>query len=140
MGESVRTGFIQGNPSYNHKFEFEIVHKLLEILETLPKNKFVIEEFRDSGISDPNKFIYYLLRMKEAELVKFSTTDYVSGQTTISYPIITYYGHEYLANLKNESLMEKVKGKVSELGGSVSINLVTKIVSELAMRSLFPAT
>lgn len=128
---------IIGNPNYNHKIDFEIVFRILEILETLPKNNFEIEYFRELKINyNSDILIYYLERMEEAKFVILEGDKDEGGTIHLKYPIITYKGHEYLANLRNDTIRNKIKEKVNKIGGSVSINLITKIVSEIVMRTI----
>jgi hypothetical protein len=128
---------IEGNTNYNHKIDFEKVYKILEILESLPGDNFEIEYFRELDINDnSNKLAYYLERMDEAGFVILKGRQDEGGNVYLEYPIITYKGHEYLANLRNDTIRNKVKEKIAKIGGSVSINLITKIVTEIVMRGI----
>lgn len=131
---------IRGNPNYNHKINFEIVYNILDKLETLPVNNFGIDAFSKCGIENEDEFVYYLYRMSEAHFIHLYNDNKADGKTDISYPIITFKGHEYLANLRNDNVMNKVKERVKEVGGSVSLSVVTKIASEIMLRLLFPTS
>jgi len=77
--------------------------------------------------------------MGEAGLIKAtSTTSFCSASPTAVASRITWEGHEFLANARNETVWSKVKSIVLAKGGSVSFEVLKFLVVETAKSTFLP--
>lgn len=87
---------------------------------------------------DKNFVIYTIELMKEAGLLKANVTkayggDYVSARIDS----LTWQGHEFLGNIKNDKVWAKVKKILAKTCKSASIDVVKKIAEKIVLDMVF---
>jgi hypothetical protein len=83
---------------------------------------------------------YHLVLMAEAGLIRASDTTSFGEQSPSALPErLTWAGHEFIANARNERVWAKVKATVMAKGGSVSFEVLKFLVVETAKSYFLPA-
>lgn len=83
---------------------------------------------RENGY-DPNDGVYTAKKLGEAGLVKGHFTDVIAIEE------LTYEGHMFLKNIKDESIWLKTKALTSDIS-SVSIDILKDVATTLVKRHL----
>ena len=73
---------------------------------------------------------YSIFKMKEANLISANITRDLLGVRPYSLDDITYAGHQFLANIREDNIWKGVKG-VDKKVGSTSIDAFTQIASNV---------
>ena len=73
---------------------------------------------------------YAIFKMKEANLISANITRDLLGVRPYSLDDITYAGHQFLANIREDNIWKGVKG-VAKKVGSTSIDAFTQIASNV---------
>lgn len=73
---------------------------------------------------------YSIFKMKEANLISANITRDLLGVRPYSLDDITYAGHQFLANIREDNIWKGVKG-VAKKVGSTSIDAFTQIASNV---------
>jgi Hypothetical protein (DUF2513) len=82
---------------------------------------------------------YHLVLMGEAGLLDVvETTTYGALSPSAVVTRMTWAGHEFAANTRNETVWKKVKGVVVAKGGSVSFEVMKFLVVETAKSYFLP--
>ncbi len=113
--------------------DMDLVRALLRKIEAQPPG----EELRSPHIEgyDQATVLHHLELLTDAGLIeaKFMKTDQ-SGIAAAVVERLTWQGHESLTPAKNESVWQKAKAKVAELGGSVPFAVLRALLIELAKK------
>lgn len=75
---------------------------------------------------------YVLAKLDETELLKSDTSfAYPSILTDFKVTTITFVGHEFLNNIKDDGIWKKAKKKATEIASNVSIAFLSQIASNI---------
>lgn len=117
------------------KLDLELVRKILMECENSPhgyaeKNVPEIEGFSEEEV------LHHIFLMDEAGLVKaVSTTHLGSESPEARLGFMTWEGHEFLENSKNETLWQKIKSLGCNLSFGATSSLLNKIVVKTALQN-----
>ncbi len=82
-----------------------------------------------------NEVLYHLDLLCEKELLK--VTDYSSiYEKDYRIDRLTFSGHEYLNNIRDNTIWEKAKDQLSKVASSASIEILGQIASSILKKSL----
>ncbi len=100
-------------------------------------NAIIINDIKELDYTE-EELLYTSERLIEADFLKASIQSFISDELpTIYAHAITYSGHELLDNIRDNSVWNKIKSKISCLA-SVSISIVNSVaatvISELVLR------
>jgi len=119
------------------KRDMELVRQILIAIEDHPHahapDSIDVPDYDEETIS------YHLVLMAEAGLllVEESTTFQAHGPSAI-VSRMTWDGHEFLDNARNDTVWTKVKAIVTAKGGSVSFEVLQAMVVEAAKSYFLP--
>lgn len=74
--------------------------------------------------------VYALQKLEEAGFVNAKITRTLNGGIFVFVTDITWYGHEFLDNIRPQTAWEKTKGVVSQIGGA-SLNIMSTVASKV---------
>lgn len=119
----------------NYKIDNINSIQILEIIETISISDFKIISF--SGVDfiseeKENELGYYLLRLEEGELLNLDYRSDEGGDLYINFATLTYSGHEFIKNLKNDTIRNKVFDTIKNTASKVSIGTLITLASEAA--------
>lgn len=77
---------------------------------------------------------YHLKQMDDSFLLDVRTDNFLARPTQYIIKDITPQGHEFLANIRSETVWKAIKGKLSKVG-SVGLPIIIKAAAELALKS-----
>jgi hypothetical protein len=119
------------------KRDMDLVRQILMVMED-HEHGFAPETFEVSGYTE-EAIGYHLVLMEEAGLIRATVTTAFGEQSPSATPErITWEGHEFLANARNETVWSKVKSIVVAKGGSVSFEVLKFLVVETAKSYFLP--
>lgn len=119
------------------KRDMDLVRQILMVMED-HEHGFAPDPLEVAGYTE-EVVGYHLTVMGEADLIKVtSTTPFGSASPTALASRITWEGHEFLANARNETVWSKVKSIVVAKGGSVSFEVLKFLVVETAKSTFLP--
>ncbi|WP_299032418.1 DUF2513 domain-containing protein [uncultured Anaerococcus sp.] len=101
--------FLEDNQGYNQPI----------FIEDIPNKSFDVEDIR-----------YSAEKLIEAEILLGSVSHYVDGDTAILINSISWEGHQFLAQIKNDNNRERIKENLKKLGIQ-SIKSITQIATML---------
>lgn len=120
------------------KRDMDLVREILITLEDhehglAPDGDLVIPGYTGETIG------YHLVLMNEAGLiVAHPTTAFAGPSPSAIVERITWEGHEFIANARNDTIWAKVKATVLAKGGSVSFEVLKFLVIENAKLYFLP--
>jgi len=89
-----------------------------------------------SGWSE-DQLVYHSGKLIEAGLLEGAVAHDESGKIISTMATdLSWQGHEFLANLRNEKLWPQVQEQVKKAGGSVSLEILVALGTELARRAV----
>jgi len=87
---------------------------------------------------DKKQVAYNLQLMYESELINGEAITSNTGRIYDVLPFrLTWKGHEFLDNIKDQSRWTKIKKTVTSKGGNFSMELIKKLAFKLAEEALF---
>ncbi|MBO6522226.1 MAG: DUF2513 domain-containing protein [Balneolaceae bacterium] len=115
------------------KRDYDLIKKILERIEEFPTTagdyNIELVGYTDEEIS----FNSYLL--DEAGLIEASFTKFADGSYELDYlNRLTWQGHEFLDNARNETVWKKTLAIVKKKGGSVSFNIFQNLLQSQATK------
>ncbi len=115
------------------KRDMDLVRNLLRTIEAQPPG----QELRSPKVEgyDQATVLHHLELMEDAGLIEahFMRTEQ-SGIVAAVVDRLTWQGHEFLSAANNESVWQKAKAKMTELGGSVPFAVLQSLLIELAKK------
>lgn len=78
----------------------------------------------------------HLLLMQEAGLIDGIVTRMANGKPIWMALRLTWNGHEFLAAARDEAIWKQATSKVSSKVGTVTLDVLTRLLSDLAARAL----
>lgn len=82
-----------------------------------------------------DEITYTCLKLNEANLLNIFKVDYPGGAFVNDICEITYNGHQFLENIRNQSTWETVKQKLSLLGSS-SVPVIMSVASQVILNKI----
>lgn len=82
-----------------------------------------------------DEITYTCLKLNEANLLNIFKTPYPGGTFVNDIREITYNGHQFLENIRNQSTWETVKQKLSLLGSS-SVPVIMSVASQVILNKI----
>jgi Hypothetical protein (DUF2513) len=130
---------IHFSPKYFHKEimkrDFSLIRNILMTVEDAQPGE-VIQNFQHDG-SDARTVAEHVRLLQEADFIE---ADFASqlGSSEFFYAVtrLTWKGHEFLANAKNDTLWKKVIAQAQEKGTSVSLSVLDSMLSAAAKKYL----
>ena len=116
----------------NHDIVREVLLYLedrLELNDELDSTKITIPEVTADEVA------YTLLRLSEADFIKIITDEDLSGNLDIFVKSLTWKGHEFLDNIRNNNTWDKVKKVAAEVGAD-SLSTLQKIAINVISASI----
>ena len=115
------------------KRDFDLIRKLLFFFEEKESPQYV-EVPPIDGYDEPT-IRYHLVLLHDAGLlrcepVKSSTSDRVIYVLPFE---LTWDGHEFLANVKNEGVWRKLQAVVAAKGGALAFSIVNQLATKYAL-------
>jgi hypothetical protein len=119
------------------KRDMDLVREILMVMEDhehgFAPNPFEVPGYTEEVVG------YHLALMGEAGLIRaHDVTTHNAATPTAIASRITWEGHEFLANARNETVWSKVKSIVVAKGGSVSFEVLKFLVLETAKSTFLP--
>jgi hypothetical protein len=115
------------------KRDMDLIRKILIAVEKHPHG-FAPEEIEIDGY-DHETVGYHLVLMGQGEGDLLQITPFSSFGDSGPSAIVermTWKGHEFLDNVRNETVWNKVKGIVIAKGGSISFEVLKSVVTDTA--------
>lgn len=78
----------------------------------------------------------HLLIMREAGLLDGGQSMDMGGSVKWINLRLTWHGHEFLAAARDEAIWKQATGKVSSKVGSVTLEVLTRVLSDLAAKAM----
>ena len=116
----------------NHDIVREVLLYLedrLELNDELDSTKITIPEVTADEVA------YTLLRLSEADFITIITDEDLSGNLDIFVKSLTWKGHEFLDNIRNNNTWDKVKKVAAEVGAD-SLSTLQKIAINIISASI----
>lgn len=116
----------------NHDIVREVLLYLedhLELNDELDSTKIMIPEVTADEVA------YTLLRLSEADFITIITDEDLSGNLDIFVKSLTWKGHEFLDNIRNNNTWDKVKKVAAEVGAD-SLSTLQKIAINVISASI----
>lgn len=120
------------------KLNLDCIRSVLMEFEEFPMGQtFFVASFRKSIQSyGEEEVLYSLLKLAEAGYIEAHFYRNMNGKPFFDTIIdITFYGHEFLADIKPQSNWEKISGAVKQ-GGSASLKTITNVAIDLGTEAL----
>jgi len=116
------------------KRDMDLVREIL-IQISDSKSGFAPDKFDIKGYTW-DQIGYHCLIMAEAGLIEATNSTSQSSTSPEAVPTrLTWHGHEFIENAKNENIWRDAKGAVSKLG-DVSFSVWTTVLAEVVKRNL----
>lgn len=110
------------------KRDMDLIRKILLELEKKESitswTTITIDGYRDDQVN------YHIGLLDEAGFIEAER--YLDGQYMVRN--LTWEGHEFLENAKNDTIWTKAKEFIKEKGGSVSLGIMTEILKKIALK------
>jgi hypothetical protein len=110
---------------------------LLKTEEVTPDKSMNYNLLESKDKISEQEYIYHVMLLKEAgyidAILKPSEGDILFGGLIKR---LTWEGHEFLDNIREQSVWNKVKDKIKSHGGTVSVSLLTELAKNLMRNAL----
>jgi Ca2+-binding EF-hand superfamily protein len=121
------------------KFDLNIARKLLLDIENNDSGLMsqeaisrILKENLEKGNSE-EEILYHFFILKEGGFIEGHDITDSYSKSPIAIPRrLTYQGHEFLGNARNETIWNKTLNIVQEKGGSISIAVLSQLLSSVA--------
>lgn len=123
------------------KLNHECVRNILLTVEQLePDESITIDNYINYASLAPydeDEIVYAVERLIEAKFIPDDILEYYNGKA-ISFDLtaLTWDGHAFLENIKNDSVWQKAKTVVAEKVSSTSLSIVADTASEIVKKML----
>jgi hypothetical protein len=114
------------------KRDDDLIREILTQVEAAPANAIPKVSLPER---DPNEVLEHLELLREAGLLEAKVAHSGRGGARIDKVIVTrmtWTGHEFLQNARNEEVWQRTKKLVKERGGSVSFEILTALLVQTA--------
>ena len=112
---------------------WDVVRKILIKLEEIGNTSSFIHHDQVNGY-DPEVVAYHMQLLDEAGLIKARCT-FTGGGLTAAAQSMTWTGHEFLDQIRNDTVWNTVKNNAREKGISLSLDVIVQL-AKAAISSL----
>ncbi len=117
------------------KRDMELIRELLMAIEAVKKNtSFPASELNLKSAWATEDVFYNLQLMADAGFIDAQPVKSFQGIHNVLIKRMTYEGHEFLDNARNESIWKETTGLVQQKGGSVAIGVIIQLLSATAKK------
>jgi len=88
----------------------------------------------------PNEVSYHITLLHEAGLIEIQNQRHLDAANHVKPKRLTWAGHEFLDNARDETRWQKAKKIVIEKAGGLSFDLLKGVVTKLATDAIFGNT
>jgi len=117
------------------KRNWEVIRKTLVAIEDLTEANSAITnyEIAEKTAYDPTTVSYHLKLLIDAKLIEGSCSDTLGNNapTTCVIKRLTWDGHEFLDNIKSDTVWATIKRTAAEKGIELSLNTVTTLATNI---------
>jgi hypothetical protein len=114
------------------KCDMELIRELLMAIEAVDRPDVFQATLKLKVNSTREDMIYNLELMIDAGSLVAEPIKTMAGTSDFLIKRMTYGGHEFLNNARNESIWKETTGLVQQKGGSVAIGILTQILTSVA--------
>jgi Hypothetical protein (DUF2513) len=115
------------------KRDFLLIRKILMTVEDAQPGE-VIQDFQYDG-SDSRMVAEHVKLLDEGGFIEASiASQFGSSEAFYAVSRLTWKGHEFLDNLKNDTLWKKVTARAEEKGVSISASVLESLLSAAAKK------
>lgn len=117
------------------RLDLDLVREILLKVEAAPAN-------RDVGTVvvpgyDEDTVLDHIELLNDRGLIEANVTRAGSGEKRVYFAYVkrlTWEGHDFLENARNEEVWAQTKAIVKEKGGSASFEIITSLLSQVALK------
>lgn len=117
--------------------DWDLVRKILLAVEAQETVTGRVEPTSIQGY-DQEKVVYHMIIMSEAGFIRVRESKSINQPAYCIGLSLTWEGHEFLDNIRQDNLWQKVKGTVKDKGLDLSFDVI-KLAAKLAIESMFPS-
>ena len=92
-------------------------------------NLIVISQIQVEGYTT-DELIYTAMKLEEAGYIKARVSKFISGSTDVYVNEITWNGHKFLDNIRDDGVWKTTKEKISKFS-SVSLNIMENVAAQV---------
>jgi len=118
------------------KMDMDLFRDILIAIEEKPMN----QDLDKSSLSDmigktPDEVLYHLHLLDDAGFMDSFTCNTI-GNPDYRVQRLTFSGHEYLNNIRDNSVWQKTKETLSNVSSSASIDIIGSLATSIIKKSL----
>jgi hypothetical protein len=119
------------------KRDMELIRALMLAIDSKDGYEFWAEELEVSGDWDITEIKYHLQLINDVGFIS-ANIQYDNGDSSphILIDRMSWNGHEFLDNTRNESVWKETVKVVKEKGGSMAIGILTQVAASLAKQHM----
>ena len=111
--------------------DMDLVRKLLLLAEQDGKSDELCKEYGDKQVAG------HIAIMIDAGLIKGAVANGQTGKPIAAEIIrLTWAGHEFLDNARNDTIWKKVKKKISDKSMSVSFDIIASLLKSIVRKTV----
>lgn len=117
------------------KRDWELVRIILSRIEEIETTKSILRPESIEGY-EPENISYHMQLLNEAGLIEATCSQPLSGSLHCIARRLTWYGHEFLDQIKSESIWNKTKKILSEKGIDLTFETIKQAVGTVIQSML----
>lgn len=119
------------------KRDWDTIRDILFRTEELAPNKALsLQDFKQNRA---HEIAYHVLLLHEAGLIHASIyASFDTGPTDFRISSLTWQGHEFLDAIRNESVWNKIKGKIAAEGMAMPLEVIKSLGVEFLKNFILP--
>lgn len=114
------------------KLNHECVRDILLTLESLPENECIVSEdhgeYEKIRKYERSDFIYTVQKLMEANFINVKSLSSLGGNS-YSVNSLTWDGHQFLDNIRDNNVWSETKNKVGTAVGSASLSILAEVAA-----------
>jgi Hypothetical protein (DUF2513) len=120
------------------KRDMDLVRKILLKIEELPSYDELVD-IEIEGYSEEN-IQFHLIQLQEANLIEVLDIGLskFQGRVNIAPTRLTWQGHEFLDNARDETRWNEAKKIAGQKGGSMAFDVIKGVLVQLALKMVSP--
>ncbi len=116
-------------------FDADLMRKILEAYAPLAPGQ--SHEPIDVEGYEREQIVYHERLLSDREFIIYKQRAYIADPTTTLIPQrLTYAGHEFLAQARDDTLWKKAKDLIAEKGLGITIELLKAVLTALTMQEM----
>jgi len=117
------------------KRDWELVREILATVEDLENTQSVLRASDLEGY-DPEIVSYHMKLLDEAGLIEAECNQPMNGPLSCFATRLTWEGHEFIDQIRSDTVWNKTKSMLSEKGIDLSFEVI-KFLAPMIIRSMF---